>query len=240
MKRPGELPQTKQELEPPLDFKKEMLERLSRVESYPVVDQDFQKVGIEQRTKFVPAIIMDTGTYEIPNLEIWVKDFKEIPDKRYPHSYLEDELDELKEHLKFSNTSGKSWLSGYVIEDGAKNLFLFFEGISSDTPRMEIENDIQRDEWVNLLKRYELKKIIGSSSGSKKRPSEKAGDMIQMMDDDFVGKLRKEAFLHSFGEKYGMTTSQWLKFHAIVEGAREAETAIVYDEVAKEIMNEDK
>lgn len=222
---------------------------------------DLGDVGIIQLKRRMPAIIFDLDQLnpELDNpidcsLYLWVGDLNEIRDLRLVHKELESQLRKfLQDHIScpplFINPE-----SGYVIEDNRGNIYLAVSSPIVNTIQGDVRHSLATtdsitkflgERWINLIKRYSLAKIIGNVKkfllpGDKGYyPGFYNWVTETVLNLDLVGKWREDGFIYMFAEEYGMSNFQFMRFRSFISAANRAQTSIVYDQVAREIIESD-
>jgi hypothetical protein len=284
MKIEAECSQEQKENYRDIDFKKIFDEKLASIEPIGETErlnvvQGLDRLGIKVK-KLAPCLnfgidkTAEGGTRNSYS-DLWIEDDKDIRNAkddygRYdiikqPHHYLEHKLDD---YLESSELELGLYLPGYIIQDEKNEIYLIvphdFGKIVAEARGKSIEGkqdyfDIL-EKYLRLLHKYNIKQIIGKFRAGELEKRKEIGygsgaGKVLDINFDLFGEIGENRYLGTFGEKYKMTNTQYLRFWLRAKAGFEAQkeenkkepeekTNLRYlvdlDKLAKEVIEQGK
>ena len=257
----GLIPNSRErEIKKKIDFRKIFAEKIESITPLSEQDSewesaDFQDLGIKKIKRKIPAVIVRfSGNNK--KLQLWITDPKDTTTANYIHDDVREELGKFLEANKLNPEISKNATSAYVIQDEEGRLYLFFNGITAEGKKFDVEmgynyglDYLKKHE--ELMQRYGIEKMIGQfdETITKGDTTSYGWKMENILDKDIIGRIRENEYLVKYAQKYKMTNIQFMRFRLrAIEGRKAAlgnkeaaEKGISYldvdlDNLAKEIL----
>lgn len=237
------------EIAPRIDFKDLFYQRLESIPEIPesvrvAESKGFQELGINKiKRRGFSIVFLDKEPYWDENQEkfnvnfnIWISDPDKIKNHMYPHSDVVDEFSEFLTSQGDSNIT-RAGLSSFILQDEQDRVYLIFEEDTAEHSARAISRGSVRMNWVRLLEKYDLKKIIGNFGGVW-TDDKYSSRIVNLLGAD--NSIRQDEYLYGIAKKYEMNNFQFLRFRLLVNSAQEAKQSINVDSIAQEVLKLDK
>ncbi len=255
-------PGAKKESSPEINYKEIFDQKLASIKGVSRGKGDvlsgLEGLGIKV-VKLAPALIFSPKEFEWPKKEyqLWLEDFNDTG-VMYPHAKAEDRLKQFlaSKKVELPKETRMILLSSYVIQDDQGSVYLIVDNLLGRVIRTDVSDEESQTKWSDLVSRYALKQVITKIPEGKSvidlyssRYGSKPETLISL---DLVGQIRENMYLLSFGEKYKMTNSQFMRFRLRAITSREAALndkdaalngvsyLINLDDLAKEVVSAPK
>lgn len=227
------------------DFKAIFDQRLEAISAIPEAEQEdwgswYEGLGIKKLKREVPALVFRPIQTEV-DLDLWIEDPKNIEDSSQPHDELRSELGALLE--RDSDTIRDREVGALLLEDSQGKRYLLVDEIRASGIQHDLQHNQDRQTaLLDLLRKYDIQKVAGRFHRIRREGDSTSGggETEVLIDEDLLGKRREELFYINLARQYNMTTSQYLRFRIRTKSAFKAGIAVKYDDIAREIIEDDK
>lgn len=167
---------------------------------------------------------------------LWIENPDDIENKDFPHSELDRSFEQF---LKRNNLLGFRVASCTIIQDKEDKRYLLLDPRGIIKVNSELRRSLSKIEsyWTQLAVDYRIEAIIGEY---KRENAMDNPDHIKIIDSDLIGRLREAQYLLSIAQRYKMTISQYLRLRILSERFMIVKEAIIYERLAKDIVNLDQ
>lgn len=163
--------------------------------------------------------------------DLWLENPKDIKSKDFIHN---EAADNLQEFLKQYQDKVATVLSGFFVQDQNGDNYLLLDTTIAEVIERFITDEFydNKKSYIDLMEKYNLKKIIGRFSVKKRYKIEGGREGTQytietreMLGQELIGKIREENHLRAFIEEHKdelNTNNKVLRFRLLAQAAREA------------------
>lgn len=217
------------------DYVSAFKQRIQEIGPTPHEDlrfDNYEIAGFEGIHKEIPAMIFrksDILEDKREDWNIWITDPKEISDKICPHHFVRNE---------YRNNSGRNFphetYCSWILEDGKRKLSIILD--ESFSRHFSDQDNL---DFLKLLERYNISKVIGFSNRQLNASDENKFKDIFISDENLIGKSREDLHLLNIAQEHGMTNNQFLRLRQRAHSARDAKISFDAEDMAKEIVTEE-
>lgn len=240
------------------DFKHIFTERINTIDPIPEAEREDAAYGLEALSvtkikKEIPALAfrmpVNIKAFEDTSpVDLWVVDPKQIRRLDQPH---EEVLKDLAGFLNILEDDIDSkigiWrIGGTLLQGEDDKLYLLLDEIKGDFVQNIMKSDQAGARFLDFLREYNINRVavrVYETWQKKEADSISYGSTASskiIIGEDLMGKRREHLFYINFARKYNMTNSQYLRLRLRTRSAFEAGAPIKWDDVAREIIEEDK
>lgn len=237
MEKPSEgqsLPEQKENES--VDFLSVFKQRLREYGDTPESDLRFdayENAEIGEAKMEVPAVVFKTvSEKDEDEWNIWViKEPRMIYDRYQPHQDVRDDYYEYFEGK--DDLLEKVQYCAWVLQDKNNDLSLLMDSGFAEQVKGRRADDL---EFLEFLRRYDIKKVVGFFDESEKTENRYKG--ITVINEDMIATSREDLYLLNIAQEHRMTNNQFLRLKQRAHSARDAQISFNAEDMAKEIVTE--